>query len=79
MIIAVINDTSAADKNADILAALQGRRLTIVNAGMQKNGAKPELTYIHSPKRFPAGIPADSDGHFSGCTSALYRYYSQSS
>jgi len=48
MIVAVINDTSAADKNADILAALEGRQLTIVNTGMQKNGAKPELTYIHT-------------------------------
>ena len=48
MIVAVINETSAADRNADILAALKGRQLTIVNAGMQKNGAKPELTYIHT-------------------------------
>ncbi|MGD0003155.1 MAG: RpiB/LacA/LacB family sugar-phosphate isomerase [Anaerolineaceae bacterium] len=48
MIVAVINETSAADKNADILAALEDRRLTVVNAGMQKNGAKPELTYIHT-------------------------------
>ena len=50
MIVAVINETSAADKNADILAALaqQDRNHTIVNAGMQKSGVKPELTYIHT-------------------------------
>ena len=48
MRIAVINETSAADKNADILAALDGRGHEIVNAGMTRNGAKPELTYIHT-------------------------------
>ena len=48
MIVAVINETSAADKNADILAALEGRGHTVLNAGMQKSGAKPELTYIHT-------------------------------
>jgi ribose 5-phosphate isomerase RpiB len=48
MKIAVINETSAADRNADILAALDGRGHTVINAGMVKNGAKPELTYIHT-------------------------------
>ncbi len=48
MIVAVINETSAADKNADILAALDGRNLSVVNAGMLKSAAKPELTYIHT-------------------------------
>ena len=48
MIVAVINETSAADKNADILAALDGRNLTVVNAGMVKSAAQPELTYIHT-------------------------------
>jgi len=48
MRIAVINETSAADRNADILAALDGRGHTIINAGMVRNGAKPELTYIHT-------------------------------
>jgi len=48
MIIAVINETSAADKNVDILAALENRGHRILNAGMVKNGAKPELTYIHT-------------------------------
>lgn len=48
MIIAVINETSAADRNADILAALEGRGHTIINAGMKKNGEAPELQYIHT-------------------------------
>jgi ribose 5-phosphate isomerase RpiB len=48
MRIAVINETSAADRNADILAALEGRGHTIINAGMIKNGSKPELTYIQT-------------------------------
>ena len=48
MKIAVINETSAADKNADILAALEGRGHEIINAGMTKNGAKPELQYIQT-------------------------------
>jgi ribose 5-phosphate isomerase RpiB len=48
MKIAVINETSAADRNADILAALEGRNHTVINAGMTKNFAKPELTYIHT-------------------------------
>ena len=48
MKIAVINETSAADRNADILAALEGRGHTVINAGMTKNYAKPELTYIHT-------------------------------
>jgi ribose 5-phosphate isomerase RpiB len=48
MIIAVINETSSADKNADIVAALENRGHRILNAGMVKSGAKPELTYIHT-------------------------------
>ena len=48
MRIAVINETSAADRNADILNALEGRGHEIVNAGMTKSGALPELTYIHT-------------------------------
>ena len=48
MRIAVINETSAANRNADILVALQGRGHEIVNAGMKENGAQPELTYIHT-------------------------------
>ncbi len=48
MKIAVINETSAADKNKDIITALEGRGHTIINTGMTKSGAKPELTYIHT-------------------------------
>ena len=48
MIIAVINETSAADKNRDILAALEGRGHQIINAGMTKCGNQPELSYIHT-------------------------------
>ncbi len=48
MRIAVVNETSAADKNKDILAALQDRGHYVVNAGMTKTGAMPELTYIHT-------------------------------
>lgn len=48
MRIAVINETSAADRNAEILAALDGFGHSIINVGMQKSGEKPELTYIHT-------------------------------
>ena len=48
MKIAVINETSAADKNKDILVALEGKGHEIINAGMTKSGAEPELTYIHT-------------------------------
>jgi len=48
MRIAVINETSAADRNADILAALDGLGHDVINAGMKKCGVKPELSYIHT-------------------------------
>jgi len=48
MKIAVINETSAADKNADVLAALEGRGHDIINAGMTSSGGDPEMTYIHT-------------------------------
>jgi ribose 5-phosphate isomerase RpiB len=48
MRIAVVNETSAADRNGDIVAALKDRGHQIVNAGMTKSGAKPELLYIHT-------------------------------
>jgi ribose 5-phosphate isomerase RpiB len=48
MKIAVINETSAADRNADLLAALDGRGHEIINAGMRKTGESPELQYIHT-------------------------------
>jgi ribose 5-phosphate isomerase RpiB len=48
MRIAVINETSAADRNADILAALDGLGHDVINVGMKKGGEKPELSYIHT-------------------------------
>jgi ribose 5-phosphate isomerase RpiB len=48
MRIAVINETSAADKNADIMAALEGRGHEVLNVGMKERGAQPELLYIHT-------------------------------
>jgi ribose 5-phosphate isomerase RpiB len=46
--IAVINETSAAERNKDILCALDGRGLEVINAGMTKSGATPELSYLHT-------------------------------
>jgi ribose 5-phosphate isomerase RpiB len=48
MRIAVINEISAADRNADIVAALDGLGHDVINAGMKKAGDKPELSYIHT-------------------------------
>jgi ribose 5-phosphate isomerase RpiB len=46
--IAVISETSTADKNHHILSALEGRGHEVVNAGMSEKGAVPELNYIHA-------------------------------
>jgi ribose 5-phosphate isomerase RpiB len=48
MRIAVINETSAADRNADILRALDDRGHEVLNVGMRKNGEPPEVQYIHT-------------------------------
>jgi len=48
MRIAVINETSAGDKNKDILKALEGFHHEILNVGMKAAGTDPELTYIHT-------------------------------
>jgi ribose 5-phosphate isomerase RpiB len=48
MIIAVINEISAADKNADIIKALDGRGHEILNLGNTKTGDNPALLYIHT-------------------------------
>ena len=48
MRIAIINETSAADRNADIVAALEGRGHEIMNVGMKRNGEPPELSYNHT-------------------------------
>ena len=48
MKIAVINEISAADKNADILKALEGRGHEILNLGNMKGTDSPGLLYIHT-------------------------------
>jgi ribose 5-phosphate isomerase RpiB len=48
MKIAVINEISAADKNADILKALDGRGHEVLNLGNTRGGDTPELLYIHT-------------------------------
>lgn len=48
MRIAVINETSAAGKNADIVRALEGRGHEIVNCGMKEPGVAPELSYVNT-------------------------------
>lgn len=48
MKIAVVNETSSADKNADIIAALKGRDHEILNMGMTKTGAEPSLSYVQT-------------------------------
>lgn len=48
MKIAVINETSAADRNSDIIRALNSFDNEVINVGMKKNFEKPELTYIHT-------------------------------
>lgn len=48
MKIAVVNETSTADRNGEILAALEGRGNETINAGMTRSGEKPELQYIHT-------------------------------
>jgi ribose 5-phosphate isomerase RpiB len=48
MKIAVINEISAADKNADILIALEGRGHEVLNLGNTNAGETPGLLYIHT-------------------------------
>jgi ribose 5-phosphate isomerase RpiB len=48
MRVAIVNETSAVDKHTAILAALEGRGLELVNAGMAEKGEQPELQYIHT-------------------------------
>ena len=48
MRVAVINETSAADKNGNILTALDGLGHQVINSGMQKAGGVPELSYINT-------------------------------
>lgn len=48
MKIAVINEISAADKNTDILRALEGRSHTVLNLGNTRSSDSPSLLYIHT-------------------------------
>jgi ribose 5-phosphate isomerase RpiB len=48
MKIGVVNEISAVAQNGAILAALEGRGHTILNAGMKSPDQKPELTYINT-------------------------------
>ena len=48
MKIAIINEISAADKNADILKALEGRGHELLNLGNTKGTDSPGLLYIHT-------------------------------
>jgi ribose 5-phosphate isomerase RpiB len=48
MKIAVINEISAADKNADILKALEGRGHEVLNLGNTSGKDSPGLLYIHT-------------------------------
>ena len=48
MKIAVINEISAADKNADILQALEGRGFEVLNLGNTASSDLPGLLYVHT-------------------------------
>ncbi len=48
MKIAVINEISAADKNADILRALEDRGHSVLNLGNTRSSDSPALLYIHT-------------------------------
>ena len=48
MRIAVINEVSASDKNADIIEALKPFQHEVINLGMKNGSDVPELTYIHT-------------------------------
>jgi ribose 5-phosphate isomerase RpiB len=48
MRIAVVNEISTADRNADVMASLEGRGHEVINAGMKRAAEPPELTVIHT-------------------------------
>jgi ribose 5-phosphate isomerase RpiB len=48
MRVAVVNEVSAVNKNADIIQALESFGCSVINAGMLNPDDKPELTYIHT-------------------------------
>ena len=48
MRIAIINEVSSSNRNKDILCALEGRMLEVVNVGMTDSSDKPELLVAHT-------------------------------
>lgn len=48
MNIGIVSETSAGDRNVDLVAALEGRGHTLINAGMKRGGQDPQLTYVHT-------------------------------
>jgi ribose 5-phosphate isomerase RpiB len=48
MRIAVVNEVSTADRNADVVAALEGRGHEVLNVGMRRASEGPELTVLHT-------------------------------
>lgn len=48
MRIAIVNEVSTADRNGDVIAALEGRGHEIINAGMRRSGEPSELTVLHT-------------------------------
>ncbi len=48
MRVAVLNEVSAADKNAAVISALERRGFTVLNAGMKSKGDEPPLLYTHT-------------------------------
>lgn len=48
MRIAVISETSAGDKNQDVINALEPFGHEVMNIGMREKGVQPELTYIET-------------------------------
>lgn len=81
MKIAVINETSAADKNAHIVEALRCTGHEILNAGMREKGVSPELQYIHTGflaglllnlKRADFIVGGCGTGHGFACSASQY-------
>jgi ribose 5-phosphate isomerase RpiB len=48
MRVAVVNEISAADRNGDIVKALEGRGLEVLNLGNTRGKDAPELLYTHT-------------------------------
>lgn len=48
MKIAILSETSAADRNADIVSALEPYGYELLNLGMRRSGEAPELSYVHT-------------------------------